>query len=190
MRKENNRIEPTFDDDEHKGRNHEPAPPPFDLEPAQSQVPLSQMNLAIRVVSIVVVATCVFFVGDRLYSRYQERQLVNALEKELETWGSYVTEGLEQAGEASQRFNASLQAQREASERALQQRQEEQKRQRMATTEGRWLEKNCTDWTNAWNQLKSPTAEQKKQEHCARYQRYLQTGIAPPGTPRAGDRQR
>ncbi|MDT8321850.1 MAG: hypothetical protein RQ826_15115, partial [Xanthomonadales bacterium] len=89
---------------------------------------------------------------------------------------------------ASHRINADMKARTEAAAQKQQDRLDQQRRQRMATTEGGWLGKNCADWTRAWNKMKAATAEAEMNKHCGRYERYLATGIAPPGTPRAANR--
>ena len=180
-----NRIEPTFEADERPRRGREAGPPPYEPVPEQSE-----MNAAARVIAVVVAVTCLFFVGDRLYSRYQQYKAMQALEQELQTLGVYMTESLQQAGEASQRLSAQMKARNEAAAREQQERVAEQRRARMATTEGGWLGKNCADWTRSWNQTRAQTAEQEMKKHCGRYERYLETGIAPPGTPRAVNRMR
>ncbi len=148
------------------------------------------MHFAIKLAAIVVVGTCLFFVGDRLYTRYQERQAVLALERELQALGAYMSESLEQSGAAIQQVSEQANARAAAAAAQQRERTEQQRRARLATTEGGWLAKNCADWTRAWNELNAETAAQEMNKHCGRLERYLQTGIAPPGTPRAENRSR
>lgn len=178
MKTGDNRIEPIFEEHEQPGQSHESGPPPFDPEPEQQQV-----RTAIRLAAIVVVATCLFFVGDRLYIHYQARQAVKALEQDLEALRTYMTESLDQAGAAMEQANRQARARTAAAVK-------QQRSQRMATTEGGWLGNNCADWTRSWNQTRAQTSEQEMKKHCGRYEHYLATGIAPPGTPRAVNRMR
>lgn len=185
MEHRDNRIDPTFEEDETPAGQRDVEPPPFDPEPGDSQ-----MHTAIRVAAVVIVATCLFFVGDRLYARYQAQQVVKALERELESLGVYMTQSLEQAGATMEQANRQARARAAAAAKEQQERIEQQRRARMATTEGGWLGKNCADWTRSWEQTRAETAAREMNKHCGRYERYLETGIAPPGTPPAASQAR
>ncbi|GAB4172719.1 MAG: hypothetical protein Kow0020_07770 [Wenzhouxiangellaceae bacterium] len=124
-------------------------------------------------IAIAVSASCLFYIGDRLYTRYQQHQALNSLEQTLQTV-------LDQSSAAAAR----LATQASSSTRRSQQHIERLRQQRMTTTEGRWLGKNCADWTEAWNQTKAPTARDEMRKHCRLYEQYLATGAVPPGTPR------
>jgi len=182
MQNDSNRIESVFGESEASDR-HQAGPPPFDPEPEPAS-----LHPAVQFAAIAVVVACLFFVGERIYVHYQARQAVKALERELESLGTYMTESLEQAGAAMEQANRESRARTAAAQRQQQERIEQQRRARMATTEGGWLAKNCADWTRAWNQMKAATARREMNKHCGRLERYLATGIAPPGTPRASSR--
>ena len=178
MQKDRDRIEPVFGESEELDR-HQAGPSPFDPEPDPASI-----HPAIQFAAIAVVVACLFFVGERIYIHYQARQAV----KELETLGTYMTESLQQAGAAMEKTNRQSRARTAAAQRQQQERIEQQRRARMATTEGGWLAKNCADWTRTWNEMKAATAEREMKKHCGRLERYLATGVAPPGTPRASSR--
>ena len=184
MKHRDNRIEPTFEEDEASHRR-QADPPPLDLEPETASI-----YPAIKFAAIAVVLACLFFVGERLYIHYQARQAVKVLERELDALGTHMTQSLEQAGAATERMNQQAKARAAAAQKQQQERIEEQRRARMSTTEGGWLAKNCADWTRAWKEMEAPTAEREMNKHCGRLERYLKTGIAPPGTPRAESRTR
>ena len=184
MKQRDNRIEPIFEEDDESGR-HQAGPPPFDLEPEPASI-----HPAIQFAAIAVVLACLFFVGERLYIHYQARQAVKVLERELESLGTYMNENVKQAGAAMEEMNQQAKARAAAAQKQQQERIVQQRRTRMATTEGGWLAKNCADWTRAWNQMKAPTAEREMNKHCGRLERYLETGIAPTGTPRAENHTR
>jgi len=182
MQNDSNRIESVFGESEASDR-HQAGPPPFDPEPEPAS-----LHPAVQFAAIAVVVACLFFVGERIYVHYQARQAVKALERELESLGTYMTESVEQAGAAMEQANRESRARTAAAQRQQQERIEQQRRARMATTEGGWLAKNCADWTRTWNEMKAATAEREMKKHCGRLERYLATGVAPPGTPRASSR--
>ncbi|MCA1779009.1 MAG: hypothetical protein LC637_06410 [Xanthomonadaceae bacterium] len=95
-----------------------------------------------------------------------------------------MNQSAEQAGAAMEEMNQQAKARAAAAQKQQHERIEQQRRTRRATTEGGWLAKNCADWTRAWEEMKAPTAEREMNKHCGRLERYLQTGIAPPGTSR------
>ncbi|MEX2498264.1 MAG: hypothetical protein WD397_05245 [Wenzhouxiangellaceae bacterium] len=185
MKHRDNRIESIFEQDEESDRHQDDDPAPFDLEPEPASI-----HPAIQFAAIAVVVACLFFVGDRLYTRYQERQAIKALEQALEDLGAYMNDGLEQAGAAMEQISQQARVRNAAAAEHQRERIDQQHRARMATTEGGWLAKNCADWTRAWEEMKAPTAEREMNKHCGQLERYLETGIAPPGTPRAVNPER
>ena len=122
MKHRDNRIEPTFEEDEASHRR-QADPPPLDLEPETASI-----YPAIKFAAIAVVLACLFFVGERLYIHYQARQAVKVLERELDALGTHMTHSLEQAGAAMERMNQQAKARAAAAQKQQQERIEEQRR--------------------------------------------------------------
>jgi hypothetical protein len=151
MHRDQNRKEPTLSDTPQF--RHEPGPVYNGLEPETqaSMHPLAKLAL------LAVVLACLAFVADRAWQRYQEYRLLQEIHA--------IAEGFEQ----SMRNMADQ-------ERA---RVVQQRRNRAASRDGRWLGKNCADWRRAYQDNPLPTTRTEMQRHCQIYERYLATGIAP-----------
>ncbi len=104
-----------------------------------------------------VVLASLVFVSDRAYQRYQKYRLMQELQA--------VADGLEQSAEALA-----------ARERA---RVEQLRRSRAASSQGRWLENNCSDWRRQYENNPQPTARSEMRRHCQIYEQFLSTGHAP-----------
>jgi len=112
--------------------------------------------LAIMALAAVVLASLVF-ISDHAYQRYQEYRLTQEMQA--------VTDGLQQSAEAMA-----------ARERA---RVEQVRRSRAASSQGRWLENNCSDWRRQYESDPQPTARSEMRRHCQIYEQFLATGHAP-----------
>lgn len=172
------RIEPSLEDQPDRTgarRNSKPdrwmemddSGPSFDLDRDPG------LGLWARVALGAVTLACLAFIGDRLWSRYQQHKLVEAAQVELERFHDQLNE----IGRESRAQSAARAA--EARER-----KQAQRRARAQTVQGRWLQKNCKDWTESYQRLGGDTSERQMRVHCGIYDRYLETGVAPPGTPR------
>jgi outer membrane murein-binding lipoprotein Lpp len=175
MNDRRHRIEPTLGEppsralervDRKASDEREPAWQSARFEPVVESPDDPAMRPMVKWALFAVTLACMVFVGDRLLTRYQQARAVQALEAEVERFTRQLAEMGEQA-----------QAEQAARVEAL-------RRQRARTVEGRWLSKNCQDWTASFRQLKAETAEQEMRRHCSNYERYLSTGRIPPGTPR------
>lgn len=113
--------------------------------------PLAMLALA------AVILACLIFVSDRLYERYQEYRLM----QELQAAADDIEQSVEEMA---------------SRERA---RVEQVRRNRAASNQGRWLEKNCADWTGQNENDPQPTARSEMRRHCQIYEQFLATGIAP-----------
>lgn len=119
-------------------------------------------DLTTRAALIVIAIAAVFWVADKLYDRYLQYHAMQVIERELEKLeATFESMSEEQAARA----------------RA-------QRRQRANTTTGQWLAKNCSDWQSSYESRATQMARAEMQTQCRAYQRYLETGLVPPGVPR------
>ncbi len=145
------RKEPTVSETSLTHRDPGPVYKGLEEVPQPGMHPLAIMALA------AVVLACLIFVSDRVYERYQEYRIMQELQA--------VADGIEQSVEEMA-----------ARERA---RVAQVRRNRVASSQGRWLEKNCADWRRHYENDPQPTARSEMRRHCQIYENYLTTGIAP-----------
>jgi hypothetical protein len=145
------RKEPTLSDPQDSGGT----PVSFydDPEPESN----SSMHPMAKLALLAVILACLAFVADRGYQRYQECRLMQELQA--------LADGFEQS---MQNLNEEQRA-----------RQVQIRRNREASSDGRWLAKNCADWRRAYQNNPQPTSRSEMRHHCQIYERYLSTGIAP-----------
>ena len=165
------RIEPTFE--------LEPLDPPtsprsetFGAEPRRVEPEFNDRgpHFSVRLTLFAITTACLVFIIDIGLDRAIEYRTTRQIQQEAQA----LLDEMEQSA-ANEQARQELQIQRQRAARAQ-------------TTPGKWLAKNCSDWTRAWNQLKAPTAEIERKKHCGRYETYLATGVAPRDAPRAGSR--
>ena len=154
------RREPVFDPERRSPTPTEPERTPFDPESQPSDRP--RLDPAVRFALYAVGALCLFILTERLVDRYHQRQALQVLTEQLE----FAEENLEQ-----------ISAEQAARVRATRAR-------RARSTTGQWLAKNCSDWTRSYEDMPTETGRTEMRTHCAAYERYLSSGIAPAGAPR------
>jgi hypothetical protein len=154
---ESQRKEPVFDP--------ERAP----SKPAEDDVPFpiqdtrnAPLPPAVRFTLYAVSALCLFVLVERIHDRYQAHRAMQYLNEQIEAFG----DSLDQMSEEQA---ARVRATRE---------------QRARTTTGKWLAKNCADWTRSYEDMPTATGRAEMRTHCAAHERYLASGIAPAGAPR------
>lgn len=153
MSKYRRRIEPTFSSTSKVEEDSSPAI--SNKEPDSEDRPHPSLKLA----ALAIVVACAVYIGDSAldsYREYQAMQFLNAQTKKFQ--------------------NEMESAQRIARARLQQQRQA-----RADTRTGKWLSKNCADWRRSHSVNPLPTSAAEMKRHCAAYERYLDTGIAPVG---------
>ena len=150
------RQEPTLGDP----ISSKPTLPP---EPHQAREKLSTgLDPAVKLALFAASLLALVIVGDKLLDRYIQYRAMQALTQELERFENTM---------------ASISADQTARIRA-------QRRQRADTTTGKWLAKNCIDWRRSYESMPTETAQTEMRTHCSAYERFLSSGIAPPGSPR------
>lgn len=166
MGQDEQRREPVFSAREESSASdaREPmlAPEDFPSEFGASRETINH-GLIFKVAAAALTLACGLFVADRLHQRYLEQQAIRELNAMIEGF-------VEQANAMNE------QATRQA--RARQQRLE---RERANSRVGGWLAKNCSDWRQAHSQMPGPTSRAEMKRHCDLYDRYIKTGVAPPG---------
>ncbi len=117
----------------------------------------SAMHPMAKLALLAIMMACLVFIADRGYQRYQEYRLMQELQ--------VLADGFEQS---MQQLSEEQRA-----------RQEQIRRNREASSDGRWLAKNCADWRRAYQNNPQPTSRSEMRRHCQIYEGYLSTGIAP-----------
>ena len=145
------RKEPRFSDLQDSAEAPVPANDDPEPEPESAMHPMAKLAL------LAIILACLAFVADRGYQRYQEYRLMQELQA--------LVDGFEQS---IQNLNEDQRAQ-----------QEQIRRNRAASSDGRWLAKNCEDWRLAHQNNPQPTSRTEMRHHCQTYERYLATGMAP-----------
>lgn len=150
---------------EHKQHSYSPEHQ-FERHQRQSLHPAVWLTIA------AVIVTCILLVADRAYTRYQQHRMMQSMVQGLEQFDADISA-------IAKDNSARARAQQAAREKAQQQRAANLLETRKQSKQGRWLGKNCSDWTRAWEQLKAETARVEMRKHCKIHQSYLKTGIAP-----------
>jgi len=151
---------------------------------------LKERDFSLKWVVAIAAFVGLFFVGERLLAWHLRNQVIEQAREAMAQIAQQVPNPVKEAQDELEEFSEKQKRRAEEIQRENQARLAEIRRERESSTTGRWLAKNCSDWTRAWNQLEAETARKEMKRHCEIYKRYLQTGIAPPGTPRAENRTR
>ena len=160
------RKEPVFLEQETRsspGKHPQGYAEPADASSDSPALPENNNNLIFKVAAVALILACGLYMADRLYQRYLEQQALREINSMVEGW-------IDQANAMNEQMS------REARER-----QRRLMQQRANSREGRWLGRNCYDWRQTHAQMPGPTSQTEMKRHCDLYERYLQTGVTPPG---------